>query len=87
MQKRHRFPIDTGRRQKGKLGDIGVPIDWWDIAGDLFFCRILREDPYPVNVDKLSEKSNKEAHEILRMGIKEFDVSKAAIHTVSIHMF
>jgi hypothetical protein len=87
MQKRNRSPIDTRRRQKRKVGDIGVPKDWWDIARDLFFCRILSEDPYPVDVDKLSEESYKEAHEILSTAIKEFDVSKAAIHTVSIRMF
>jgi len=69
------------------LGDIGVPKDWWDIAQDLFFCRIFSKDPYPVDVDKLSEESYKEAHEILSMAIKEFDVSNAAIHTVSIRMF
>jgi hypothetical protein len=69
------------------VGDIGVPNDSWDIAQDVFFCRILSEDPYPVDVDKLSEESYKEAHEILSAAIKEFDVSKAAIHTVSIRMF
>ena len=53
-----------------------MPKDWWDIARDLFFCRILSEDPYPVDVDKLSEESYKEAHEILSTAIKEFDVSK-----------
>jgi hypothetical protein len=84
MQKWNTSPIDTGRRQKRKVGDIGVPKDWLDIARDLFFCRILSEDPYPVDVDKLSEESYKEAHEILSAAIKEFDVSKAAIHTVSI---
>jgi hypothetical protein len=87
MQERNRSPIDTGRRQKRKVGDIGVPKDWWDIPRDLFFCRILSEDPYPVDVDKLSEESYKEAHEILSTAIKEFDVSKAAIQTVSIRMF
>jgi hypothetical protein len=87
MQKRNTSPIDTGRRQKRKVGDIGVPKDWWDIARDLFFCRILSEDPYPVDVDKLSEESYKEAHEILSTAIQEFDVSKAAIHTVSIRIF
>jgi hypothetical protein len=87
MQKRNTSPIDTGRRPKRKVGDIGVPKDWWDIARDLYFCRILSEDPYPVDVDKLSEESYKEAHEILSSAIKEFDVSKAAIHRVSIRMF
>jgi hypothetical protein len=87
MQKQNRSPIDTGRQQQRKVGDIGVPKDWWDIARDLFLCRILSEDPYPVDVDKLSEESYKEAHEILSTAIKEFDVSKAAIHTVSIRMF
>jgi hypothetical protein len=69
------------------VGDIWVPKEWLDIALDRLFCRILSEDPYPVNVDKLSEESYKEAHEILITAIKEFDVSKAAIHTVSIDMF
>jgi len=87
MQMQNRSPIDTGRRQKHKVGDIGVPKDWWDIAQDLFFCGILREDPYPVDVDKLSEKRYKEAHEILSTAFKEFDISKAAIHTESIRMF
>ena len=87
MQKRNRSPINSGRWQKRKVGDIGVPKDWWDIAQDLFFCRILSEDPYPVDVDKLSEESYKEVHEILSAAIKEFDVSKVAIHTVRIRMF
>jgi len=87
MQKRNKSPIDTGRRQKRKVGGIGVPNNWWDITRDLFFCRILSQDPYPVDVDKLSEESYKEVHEILSMAIKEFDVSKAAIHTISICMF
>jgi hypothetical protein len=87
MQKQNRSPIDTGRWQKRKVGDIGVPKGWWDIARDLFFCRILSEDPYPVDVNKLSGESYKEAHEILSTAIKEFDVSKAAIHIVSIRMF
>jgi hypothetical protein len=87
MQKRNTSPIDTGRRQKRKVGDIAVPNVWWDIARARFFCRILSEDPYPVDVDKLSEESDKEPHEILSAAIKEFEVSKAAIHTVSIRMF
>jgi len=70
-----------------KVGDVVVPNDWWDMARDLFFYRILSEDPYPVDVDKLSEESYKEAHKILSTAIKEFDLSKAAIHTVSIRMF
>jgi hypothetical protein len=86
MEKQNTSPIDTGRQQQRKVGDIRVPKDWWDIARDLFFCRILSEVPYPVDVDKLSEESYKEAHEILSMAIKEFDVSKAAIHTVSIRL-
>jgi len=76
MQKRNRSPIDTGHRQKRKVGDIVVPKGWWDIARHLFFCRILCEDPYPVHVDKLSGDSNKEAHEILSTAIKVFDISK-----------
>jgi len=68
-------PIDTGHQQKRKVADIGVPEDWLDIARDLFFCRILSEDPYPVDVDKLSEESSKEAHEILSAAIMQFDVS------------
>jgi hypothetical protein len=87
MQKRNRSPLDTGHRQKRMVGDIGVSKDWWDIARELFFCTILSEDPYPVDVDKLSEESYKEADEILSTAIKKFDVSKAAIHTVSIRMF
>jgi len=87
MQKRNWSLIDTGRRQKCMVGDIGVPKDVWDIAWDLVFCRILSKDPYTVDVDTLSEESYKEAHEILSTEIKEFDVSKAAIHTVSICLF
>jgi hypothetical protein len=64
-----------------------VSKDWWDIAQELFFYTILSEDPYPVDVDKLSEESYKEAHEILSTAIKKFEVSKAAIHTISIRMF
>jgi hypothetical protein len=64
-----------------------VPKDCSDIASDLFICTILSEDPYPLNIDKLSKESYKEAHELLSTAIKEFDVSKAAIHTVSIRMF
>jgi len=86
MQKQNRSPINTGHRQKRKVGDIGVPKAWWDIAQELFFCRILAEDPYPVDVDKLSEESFKEVHEILSTAINEFEVSKPAIHTVSIRM-
>jgi len=44
-------------------------------------------DPYPVDVDKLSEESYKTAHEILSTAIEEFDFSIAAIHTVSICTF
>jgi hypothetical protein len=80
-------PIGTGRQQKRKVGDIEVRNDWWDIAQDQFCCRILSKDPYPVDVDKLSEESYKEAHDILSVAIKEFDVSNAAIHMVSIRMF
>jgi hypothetical protein len=86
MQKRNRSPIDTCHRQKRKVGNIGVSKDWWEIARDLFFCRILSDEPYPVNVDKLSEETYKEAHEIQSTAIKVFDVSKAAIHTVSIRI-
>jgi len=87
MQKRNRSPIDTGHWQKHKVADIRVPKDWWDITRDLILCRILSEDPYPVDVNKLSEENYKDAHEILSTAFKEFDVSKAAIHTVSIRMF
>jgi hypothetical protein len=79
-------PIDTGHKQKPTVGEIEVAKDWWDIVRDQFFCRILTEEPYPVDVDKLSEESYKEAHEILSAAITEFDVSKAAIHTVSMRM-
>ena len=37
--------------------------------------------------DKLSDDSYMEVHDTLNTAIKKFDVSKAAIHTVSIHMF
>jgi len=87
MQKQNRSPIDTGPQQKHKVADIGMPQDWWDIAPDQFFCRIPSEDPYWVNVDKMSEESYKEAHKIPSTAIKEFDISKAADHTASIRMF
>jgi hypothetical protein len=87
MQKWNKSPIDTGHRQKREVGDIAVAEDWWDIARDLFFCRIFSEDPYPVDVDKLSEESYKEVHKIPSTAIKEFDVSNVAIHTLSICMF
>jgi len=74
MQKWNRSPIDTGRRQKHEVGDIGVLTDLCDSAQDLFFCTILSEDPYPVDVDKLSKEFYKEAYEILSTAIKEFDV-------------
>jgi hypothetical protein len=86
-QKWNRYSIDTGRRQKRKVVDIRVRNDWWDIAQDVFFCRILKEDPYPVDVDKVSEDSYKEAYEILSMAVWESDVSKASMHTVSNRMF
>jgi hypothetical protein len=87
MQKRICSPTDTGHLQQRKVGAIGVRNDWWDIARDLLFCRILGEDHDPVDVDKVSEDSYKEVHDILSMAIKEFDFSKAAIHTVSLRMF
>ena len=86
MQQWNRSPINTGNWQKGEVGVIGVPQDWCDSAQDLLFCRILCEDAYPVDVDKLSKESHNEAHKILNMSMKEFDFSKAAIHTVSIRM-
>jgi len=86
MHKRNRSPIDTGLQQNRKVGDIRVPKDWCDIARDPFFCSVFSDDPYSVDVNKLSEKSCKEAYEILSMAMKEFDVSKAAIHKVSIGM-
>jgi hypothetical protein len=69
------------------VGDIGEPKDWCDITQDLFFSRIRSEDPYQVDINTLAKESCKEAHEILSMAIKEFEISKAAIHAVSIHMF
>jgi len=87
MQKWNLSPIDTGRQQKHMVGDIGVPTGWEDIAQDLFFCTIQSEDPYPDDVDKLSEESYEEVHDILSLVIKEFDISNAAIHMVSIRMF
>ena len=86
MQKRNMSPFDTRRRQKRKVGDIGVSKDWWDITWDLFFGRSLSKAPCPVDVDNLSKESYKEAHEILSAAIKEFDISNAAIHMVSIRM-
>jgi len=87
MHKWNRSSIDTGRRQTSRVGDIMVPKDWRDIARDLFCCRILSEDPYAVDVGKLSKESYKEAHKILSTAIKEFEVPKAPINTASIHMF
>ena len=87
MQTRNMSPINTGLRQMHKVGDIRVPNVWWDIAQDRFFCSMPREDPYPVDVDKLSKDSYKQGHQILSTAVKEFDISKAAIHMVSIRMF
>jgi len=87
MQKQNMSPIDTGRWQKHKVGNIGVPKDCWDIAWDPFFCRIHCAKLYPVKVDKLSKESYNEAYEILSAAIMVFDVSKAASHTVSIRIF
>jgi hypothetical protein len=84
MRKCNRSQINTGRRPKRWVGDIGVPNDSWGIACDLFFCRILSNDPNPADVNKLFQESYREAYKILSTSIKVFDVSKAAIHTVSI---
>jgi len=87
MQKWYMSPIDTGRWQKCKVGDIWVPKDWWNIAQDLLVCRILSNDPYAVDVYELSTESYKEADELLSVAIKEFDVSKPATHRGSFGMF
>ena len=87
MHKRNRSLIDTGRWHKRKVGDGGVPKDSWDIAQDLFLCRIPPKDPYPVVVDKPSKDGYKEAREILSTAVKEFHISQGAIHTVRIRMF
>jgi hypothetical protein len=87
MQKWNRSPIDTGLWQKCKMGDIRVPKDWWDISRDLLCCTILNEGPDTVYVDKLSEESSKKVYNILSTAIKKFDISTAAIHTVSIRIF
>jgi len=87
MHKWNGSPIDTGHGQTPRVGDIMVPKDLWDIARDLFCCRILSEDPYAVHVGELSKESYKEAHKILSTAIKEFEVPKAPINTASIHMF
>jgi len=86
MDKWNLSTINTGCWEKYKVGDTGVPKDWWDIAQDQFFCRVHSKDPYPVTVDKLSKESFNKAHEILCTAIKEFDISKAAIHQVGIWM-
>jgi len=70
-----------------RVGEIGVQKNWWDIALDVFYCRIYGEDSYPVDVDRLSEERYKEVNEIVSMAIKKFDVSKAVIYTLSISMF
>jgi len=87
MQKWNMSPIGNGHQQKRQVVDIGVPNDWWDIARDLFFCRILYNDPYPVGVNKLSKESINKAHEIRSAAIKMIDFSKSAIDMQSIHMF
>jgi len=86
MQMWDRSPIDSRRWQKCKVGHIGARNDLWDIAWDLFCLRILSKDLNPVDDDKLSKDRYIEAYHILRTVIKEFDFSKAAIHTVSIRM-
>jgi len=87
MQKRNMSPINTARQNHCKVGVIGVPKDWWDIARHPFIFWILSKDPYPIDIDKLFDERYKETHEIISVAIKECHVSQAAIHMVTIHMF
>jgi hypothetical protein len=87
MQQWNQSPIDTGRWPMHRVGEIGVRKDWWDIAQAGFFCKIHGEDPYPVDVDRLSEERYKEVHEILSIAIKKFVISIAVIHPESISIF
>jgi len=64
-----------------------MPTDWENSAWDLFFCRIISKDPYPVDCNKLSVESRIEEHQILITALKEVDDSEAAIYTVCICMF
>ncbi|KAF8537188.1 hypothetical protein BDD12DRAFT_807159 [Trichophaea hybrida] len=80
LQKCDQSPVDIGRRLKRKVGDIGVSKVWWDVAHDIFLCRILSEDPYPTDVDKLSAESFKRECSYLNEALQG-DISTAAIHT------
>jgi hypothetical protein len=86
MPQWNRFSIETGRGQNRQVGDIEVANAGWDVAQDLFFYRILREDPCAIDVNNLSEESYKEANYILSMAIKLFGVLAAAIQSASIRM-
>ncbi|KAF8541876.1 hypothetical protein BDD12DRAFT_803348 [Trichophaea hybrida] len=80
LPKLDRSPVDIGCRLKRKIGDIGVSKVWWDVACDIFFCRILTKDPYPTDVDNLSAESFERACSYLKEALYG-DMSTVAIHT------
>jgi hypothetical protein len=45
--------------------DISMAMHWDEGVPDLFFGRILRKDPYPVDYDELSTERKIAEHEIL----------------------
>ena len=57
MEKRNRSPLEIGLLAKHRVGDIGVPTDWWDIARDPFFGSTVSDDLYSVDVDKQIEET------------------------------
>jgi len=57
MEKRNRSPLEIGLLAKHRVGDIGVPTDWWDIARDPFFGSTVSDDLYSVDVDKQFEET------------------------------
>jgi len=87
MQKRNMSPTDAGCLRKNSMSDIAVPKYWWDIAWDLIIWRNLNNYLQALDVNKLPEGSYKLAYDILSVAMKGFEVSKAALHTVSIRIF
>jgi len=82
----HISPINAAHLLKNKVGDNGVPKDWWDNSWDLFFGRIVSENLYPVEVNELSEECYKKLHEPLSATIIVLHIVNAAIHNVMICM-
>ncbi|KAF8535101.1 hypothetical protein BDD12DRAFT_808838 [Trichophaea hybrida] len=82
LQKQVWSPVDIGRRLKCEVGNIGVLQVRWDVARDIFFCRILTEDPYPTNMDKLSAERFERVCSYLKEALQS-DIFTTAIHTLA----